>query len=252
MVEMQESATRLKAGRGSHSKNLVSKEKMAAVAREIAAEHPCARHPLFEYLDATKLNHEQICRFLANYDAHASLLRRLLLKAATIMPEEAVGYILENVRNEYGNGNPDHRHQLQLFDLAIRTGVSVEELAAAPLEPGVKRYMDLVPNYYFPENTGLDAVLLFPAISAGAITATELLAIEEFRHMQMSFAHHGLEKHIWFDHVTVEVEHSEESVALAVFFADTENGVESVLEGLESVLDANVHLYDGLLAAACS
>ncbi len=252
MVEMQDSATRLKAGRRSYSSEAMLKEEMATVARAMAAEHPCSRHPLFDYLDNAKMNHEQICRFLANYDAHASLLRRLLLKAATIMPEEAVGYILENVRNEYGNGNPDHRHQLQLFDLAARAGVSIEALANAPLEPGVKRYMELVPNYYFPESSGLEAVFLYPAISAGAITATEILAIEEFRHMQKSFAHHSLDQHIWFDHVTVEVEHSDESVALAVFFADTKDGVDSVLEGLEGVLNANMQLYDGLLAAASS
>ncbi len=166
------------------------------------------------------------------------------------MPEEAVGYILENVRNEYGNGNPDHRHQLQLHDLSVRAGVTVEELKNAPLEAGVKKYMQVVPQLYFPENTALAPVLMFPAISAGAITATEILAIEEFRHMQNSFAFLGLDQHIWFDHVTVEVEHSEDSVALAVFFADTDDGVESVLDGLEGVLDANVHLYDGLLAAA--
>ncbi len=250
MVETQESETRLKAGRVSSAVKLASKENMAATARAIAAEHPCSRHPLFEYLDRTKLNHQQICGFLANYDAHASLLRRLLLKAATIMPEEAVGYILENVRNEYGNGNPNHRHQLQLHDLSVRAGVTVEELKNAPLEAGVKKYMELVPQFYFPGNTELDHPFMSPAVSAGAITATEILAIEEFRHMQNSFAFLGLDQHIWFDHVTVEVEHSEDSVALAVFFADTEDGVESVLDGLEGVLDANVHLYDGLLAAA--
>lgn len=247
MVETQQSETRLRAGRVPSS---VPKEKMATTARAIAAEHPCSSHPLFEYLDRTKLNHQQVCAFLANYDAHASLLRRLLLKAATIMPEEAVGYILENVRNEYGNGNPDHRHQLQLHDLAFRAGITAEELQNASLEAGVKKYMELVPQFYFPEKPALEPYLMFPAISAGAITATEILAIEEFRHMQKSFAFLGLHQHIWFDHVTVEVEHSEDSVALAVFFADTENGVESVLEGLEGVLDANIHLYDGLLAAA--
>jgi hypothetical protein len=247
MVELQYSAARLKAGRVGCS---VPKEKMAQMAREIAAKHPCASHPLFEYLDRTKLNHEQIRGFLANYDAHASLLRRLLLKAATIMPEEAVGYILENVRNEYGNGNPDHRHQLQLFDLSIRAGVSVEELEKTPIQPGVQKYMELVPQYYFPQISESDTGSIAAAISAGAITATEILAIEEFRHMQNSFVHHGLEHHIWFDHVTVEVEHSDESVALAVFFSDTEDGVESVLVGLNSVLNANMHLYDGLLAAA--
>ncbi len=247
MVELQTDAARLKSERVPTS---VGKEKMGAYARQFAAEHPCFQHPLFEFLDRTKLNHEQVCKFLANYDAHASLLRRLLLKAATIMPEEAVGFILENVRNEYGNGNPDHRHQLQLFDLAVRAGVSVEEMQKVPLEPGVKKYMEQVPKFYFPVDTELEAHYLFPAVSAGAITATEILAIEEFRHMQKSFAHHGLDQHIWFDHVTVEVEHSEESVQLAVFFADTEDGAESVLEGLAGVLDANIHLYDGLLKAA--
>ncbi len=253
MVELTESAALLKAGRVPSS---IAKEEIAATARAIAAEHPCSTHRLFEYLDRTKLNHHQLCSFLANYDAHASLLRRLLLKAATIMPEEAVGYILENVRNEYGNGNPNHRHQLQLHDLAFQAGVSAQELQAAPLEAGVKKYMQQVPQFYFPENNGEQGeawprpYVMFPAISAGAITATEILAIEEFRHMQKSFAFLGLDQHIWFDHVTVEVEHSEESVALAVFFADTEEGVESVLDGLQGVLDANILLYDGLLAAA--
>ncbi len=246
MVELQYSAARLKAGRVANSDATT----MGETARRIAAKHPCANHPLFDYLDRTRLNHRQICGFLANYDAHASLLRRLLLKAATLMPEEAVGYILENVRNEYGNGNPDHRHQLQLFDLAASAGVSLEELQQAPIEPGVQEYMKLVPQFYFPQFQNENTKSMAPAISAGAITATEILAIEEFRHMQKSFAHHGLDQHIWFDHVTVEVEHSDESVALAVFFSDTQDGVESVLTGLGRVLDANVHLYDGLLAAA--
>lgn len=246
MVELQYSAARLKAGRVASS----DAKRMGEAARRIAAQHPCAKHPLFEYLARTKLNHEQIRGFLANYDAHASLLRRLLLQAATLMPEEAVGYILENVRNEYGNGNPDHRHQLQLFDLAVRAGVSIEELQTAAIEPGVQKYMQLVPQFYFPQSSQPDPESMTPAISAGAITATEILAIEEFRHMQKSFAHLGLDQHIWFDHVTVEVEHSDESVALAVFFSDTQDGVDSVLKGLGAVLDANVHLYDGLLAAA--
>lgn len=254
MVELTESAALLKAGRLLSS---MAKENMAATARAIAAEHPCSSHPLFEYLDRTKLNHQQRCGFLANYDAHASLLRRLLLKAATLMPEEAVGYILENVRNEYGNGNPDHRHQLQLHDLAFQAGVTAENLRKAPLEAGVKKYMQQVPQFYFPENTAEPGqtwsrpCLTAPAIAAGAITATEILAIEEFRHMQKSFAFLGLDQHIWFDHVNVEVQHSEESVQLAVFFADTEDGVASVLDGLQGVLDANILLYDGLLAAAC-
>lgn len=247
MFEVQTDAARLKAGRNPAS---TPKEEMAALARKVAAEHPCAKHPLFDYLDRTKLSRENALRFLANYDAHASLLRRLLLKAATIMPEEAVGYILENVRNEYGNGNPDHRHQLQLHDLALRVGVTPEELASTPLESGVEKYMIEVPKFYFPDSTGTGSSLLSPAVSAGAITATEIMAIEEFRHMQNSFAFHSLDQHIWFDHVTVEVEHSEDSVALAVFFADTEDGAESVLHGLNAVLDANVHLYDGLLQAA--
>ncbi|MBX9949717.1 MAG: iron-containing redox enzyme family protein [Candidatus Obscuribacterales bacterium] len=246
MVELQYSAARLKAGRAATT----DATNMSETARRIAAEHPCSSHPIFDYLDRTRLNHEQICGFLANYDAHASLLRRLLLKAATLMPEEAVGYILENVRNEYGNGNPDHRHQLQLFDLAARSGVSLEEIQKAPIHPGVQKYMQLVPQFYFPSVQIEDTTFMAPAISAGAITATEILAIEEFRHMQKSFAHLGLDQHIWFDHVTVEVEHSDESVALAVFFSDTQDGVASVLNGLERVLDANIHLYDGLLAAA--
>lgn len=218
--------------------------------KEIAYDHACAKHPLFDYLDSAHLTKPQIAAFLANYDAHASLLRRLLLKAATLMPEEAVGYILENVRNEYGNGNPDHRHQLQLFDLGVKAGVTVADLERETIMSGVSDYISAVPHFYFPENTDHPKHLIKPAIAAGAITATEILAIEEFRHMQNSFKFLSLEHHIWFDHVTVECEHSEESVALALFFAKNETGLESVLYGLNSVLDANMNLYSGLLEAA--
>lgn len=218
--------------------------------KAIAFAHDCARHPLFDYLDNTHLSKAQIASFLANYDAHASLLRRLLLKAATLMPEEAVGYILENVRNEYGNGNPDHRHQLQLFDLGVKAGVEISDLEHETIMPGVADYISTVPNFYFPENSDHPRHLIKPAIAAGAITATEILAIEEFRHMQNSFRYLSLEHHIWFDHVTVECEHSEESVALALFFAKDKIGLESVLYGLNSVLDANMNLYSGLLEAA--
>lgn len=250
MFDLKTDTARPESGRAT---DLLGKETIGEFCRKLAAEHPCSKHPLFQYLDSTKLTREQARGFLANYDAHASVLRRLLLKSATIMPEEAVGFILENVRNEYGNGNPDHRHQLQLHDLANKAGIATEELQSAYIEDGVKQYIAEVPKFYFPEQetaSSATTALITPAISAGAITATEILAVEEFRHMQKCFAHFKLDQHIWFDHVMVEVEHSEESVALAVFFAGSQEGIDSVLYGLEGVLNANVTLYDGLLAAA--
>src|SRR5262245_58694831 len=71
--------------------------------KSLAGSHDCAQHPLFARLDACEPTPARIAGLLRNYDAHAGVLRRLLLKAAAIMPEKACGYILENVRNEYGN-----------------------------------------------------------------------------------------------------------------------------------------------------
>lgn len=89
------------------------------------------------------------------------------------------------------------------------------------------------------------------AISAGAITATEILAIREFEYLQMAFAKLGLADHVWFDHVTIEAEHSDESLALALYFAEKQDALHSVEAGFRGILAANMRLYDGLLATIC-
>jgi len=186
--------------------------------------------------------------FLRNYDAHACVLRRLLLKAAAIMPEEAVGFILENVRTEFGAGDVNGRHQLQLTDLAARAGVTDQEFKSFPIQTGIKTFIKIATRFYYPIK--MPSTKHFrPAIAAGAITATEVLAIEEFKSMQVAFSTMGLGHHIWFDHVTVEADHTAESLALAHHFMTVEKNIPAVLFGLNGVLDANVALYDGLLRA---
>lgn len=218
---------------------------------EFARAHPCYNHPLFARLTdrSRPIDLSAACRLLKNYDAHASHLRRLLLKAAAIMPEKAVGYILENVRNEYGNGHPDGRHQLQLQDLAWQSGITPADYRRARVTRGIQRFIKDVTPFYNPlAFRQFDRAGSRQAISAGAITATEILAIEEFKALQTAFEAFSMEHHIWFDHVTVECEHSGESIALAVYFSRLGHR-DSVLKGLTGVLDANCHLYDGLLSA---
>ena len=213
----------------------------------IALAHPCAQHPLFSVLRQSKLSSKTVGALLRNYDVHASVLRRLLLKVAAIMPEQAVGFVLENVRTEYGAGDVSARHQLQLIDLAHKCGVSDKEFVAFPVQEGVKEFVKSVARFYNPEK--IPSHHYKPAIAAGAITATEVLAIEEFKAMQIAFSSYNLQHHIWFDHVEVEVDHSDQSVALAQYFMTSKKNVDSVLYGLNGVLDANMALYDGLLAA---
>jgi pyrroloquinoline quinone (PQQ) biosynthesis protein C len=233
--------------------------------RSIAERHPCWQHPFFAYLESGNVRAAQLASLLKNYDAHAGLLRRLLLQAASIMPEEAAGFVLENIRNEYGNGNSDHRHQLQLLDVAAKIGASQEQLDTIPLAKGVLQYIATIPAYYAPSQSFnvlnsqdmLQAGTLnfaedninAAAFSAGAITATEIMAINEFKSMQKTFAQFGLENHIWFNHVTVEVEHSDESIDLAYYFVAKHNKETQVLNGFTKVLDANIHLYEGFLSS---
>lgn len=216
--------------------------------KDIALRHTCASHPLFSCLAEHELNVLQVAALLRNYDAHASVLRRLLLKAVTLMPEAAVGFILENVRNEYGNGRPEDAHQLQLLDLARHAGVRQDLFSSQPIQSGVKQYIKEATKYYFPRGK-LYGGMNRAAIAAGAITATEILALEEFKAMQVAFARLGLQDHIWFDHVKVEAEHTDESIQLAVFFMENYGAHESVQFGLSGLLSANVMLYDGLLSA---
>lgn len=256
--------------------------------------HPASSHSLFVRLREGTLTSAQAVRLLSNYDAHAALLRRLLLSAAAAMPEPAVGFILENVRNEYGNGNYTLCHENLLADLieltradgehAIDSGVpqppaldmaSVEfrlklrerngtlkdkngsEKNGRPepnsqlsLEEGVREYISKVPFLYSPGKsiTGPDERFYKPAITAGAVTATEIMALVEFQAMKEAFQTFGLASHPWFDHVNVESEHSEESLALAGYFIVNHQAKDAVEYGLMQTLDVNVLLYDGLLA----
>lgn len=216
----------------------------------IVAAHSACNHPLFALLESAPLKPRQAARLLKNYDAHASQLRRLLLKTATIMPEEAVGLILENVRNEYGNGKVEDRHQLQLQSLAWELDISRDEYKNFAVVAEVRRFIkDVTPFYYpLPPHMASAPGKYRAAIAAGAVTATEIMAVQEFKSLQIAFRQFGLADHIWFDHVQVECEHSDESLALALFFIAREDLV-SVEYGLKGVLDANLHLYDGLLAA---
>lgn len=230
--------------------NASVRERTSERIKSLALNHSCARHPLFERLRKDRFDLPQVAALLRNYDAHASVLRRLLLKAATLMPEPAVGFILENVRNEYGNGDYNKAHQWQLKDLALQAGVTDDAFKAAKIEPGTKKFIQTVPRYYDPKPASA-AGFMRAAVSAGAITATEILALEEFKALQTAFGQFGLEHHIWFDHVRVEAEHTDESIQLAEYFIDQHNAVRAVEYGLNGVLEANVYLYDGLLSAVC-
>lgn len=214
---------------------------------QIVEQHACSRHALFSALETEHLSVDAAGNLLANYDAHASVLRRLLLRAASIMPEPAVGFILENVRNEYGNGAYCKNHQAQLRDLAFKVGVSPGLFKAFRPEAGIRTFIKQASQHYFPRTGSYPQSLYKPAIAAGAITATELLAIKEFVFLQKAFSRLGQKHHIWFHHVAIEEEHSDESLALALYFDESNNALASVLYGLNGVLDANVHLYDGLL-----
>ena len=217
--------------------------------RQLAKDHPCSNHELFSALESKTLSVTAAGSLLGNYDAHASVLRRLLLKAATIMPEAAVGFILENVRNEYGNGVYRNNHQGQLRDLANCIGVPVSTFNCFAAEPGIREFIKQASRFYFPLRGQSPGGLYKPAIAAGAITATELLAIKEFVFLQKTFSRFGQEHHIWFHHVAIEEEHSGESLALALHFVENHHAYNAVEYGLSGVLDANMHLYDGLLAA---
>lgn len=217
--------------------------------QDLAASHACSGHELFIRLESIEPTRNRVSALLRNYDAHAGLLRRLLIKAAAIMPEEACGYVLENVRNEYGNGDPGKRHQLQLLDLARQAGVKEDQFRNEGIKPGIRSFMRQVVSLYNPRPEQCPPGLKRSAISAGAITATEFLAIKEFRYMQKFFAKLGLEHHIWFNHINVEVEHFEEASALAIYFIMEHQASQAVEHGLTGVLNANVALYDGLLDA---
>lgn len=214
----------------------------------LATGHACWQHPLFDALEARRLSVEQAGKLLRNYDAHASALRRLLLKAATLMPDPAVGFVLENVRNEFGNGDYSQNHQQQLLDVAWAAGVDRQQYKRFKIEPGIRTFIASATSLYAPKPGRLPQGLSAAAVAAGAITATEILALREFRYLQTAFETFELQNHKWFDHVVIEAEHTDESLALALYFIETNRSRSSVEFGLLGILQANLHLYDGLLS----
>lgn len=219
----------------------------ASYLRDLAKNHAVSRHP---FLQSPRLSARQAIHVLFNYDAHASLLRRLLLNAAGKMPEPAVGFILENVRNEYGNGNYDQCHQGQLRDLMFKLAYKAPGVHPDKVSDGVRKYMKAVVDYYDPTSANGTSEFYLPAVIAGAISATEIMALDEFRSLYKTFHDFKLEKHIWFDHVTVEAEHSDEALALAEYFLSNSDSKKAVEYGFLGVLDANCHLYDGLMESS--
>jgi hypothetical protein len=113
----------------------------------------------------------------------------------------------------------------------------------------VRTYIRNVVDYYHPKETEGAERFYGPAIAAGAITATELMAIEEFKAMQVAFHNFDLAYHPWFDHVNVECDHGDESLLLAQYFIEKHDAGKSVEFGFNQTLATNVHLYDGLLEA---
>lgn len=226
-----------------------ARDLFAAKLLNLANDHPCSKHPLFAYLEESELNDMQVASLLRNYDAHASVLRRYLLNAAAMMPEYAVPFVLENVRNEYGNGDYSGNHQDQLRDLVWSCGIKRESYFSCKIQAGISKFLKDASKFYSPKNSGEVKGMRKAAIIAGAITATEILAIKEFASIQKPFARRGLGHHIWFHHVEIEAEHTDDSLNLALCFSDSKAGLEGVLYGLRGVLDSNMHLYDGLLCA---
>ncbi|HEY9712066.1 MAG TPA: hypothetical protein V6C72_01275, partial [Chroococcales cyanobacterium] len=135
---------------------------------QAALSHQCARHAFFSFVAENEIERPQIAALLKNYDAHASVLRRLLLKTCTIMPDEAVGFVIENVRNEYGNGMSEDRHQNQLRDLARQARVTTEEWQSAPIFDGVREFIRRANIFYNPTGKKADIPARFyrPAIAA--------------------------------------------------------------------------------------
>jgi hypothetical protein len=237
----------------SSSATLVSPEQRLL---HLVGTHACARHALFDYLSSRRLTAAQVAALLKNYDAHASVLRRLLLKAATLMPEPAVGFVLENVRNEYGNGNYAGNHQAQLREVATMSGATAELWQSSIISPEIGEFIKRASELYFPQRTRVPGSRCLAAVAAGAITGTELMAIKEFEALQVAFDKFGLADHVWFNHVTIEAEHSDESLQLALYFINKQSSHENTHDlradvefGLTGILGANVYLYDGLLNA---
>lgn len=219
--------------------------------KRLILEHPIIEHDWFKILHEERVDPERLIKLLFNYDAHAALLRRLLLKACVLMPEGAVGFVLENVRTEYGSGDYSKAHHFQILDLIKKLGETCKvdtDDSLKEISQGVHQYMLEVPSFFSPEELEPEEGMYAPCVSAGAILATEVLAELEFKALQHAFKPFGLHEHIWFNHLTVEKEHADESFNLALYFLNEDDRcMESLEFGIGGILMCNSSLYNGFL-----
>jgi pyrroloquinoline quinone (PQQ) biosynthesis protein C len=205
-------------------------------------EHTVAHHPFLQRLQRESVNPQYLWLLFANiHEAVVPHFTRWLANIIARLDDERIRSILaKQLNEELGNGDTDRTHR-RLFE-QLMSGIDdweVESFTTEMLIPG-KEFSNQLEKIYLDSN---------PYVGVGAVTLMEIHAKqfdlcvgEQFRKTDVNMA---VIKWLTL-HEELEVDHADESLDIARFIADSEEGVIVARRSVEITRTASWKFLDGV------
>ncbi len=227
----------MKIGVTQSPRSLASLEEMVSRYEGYTVDH----HPFLQRLQREPVNPQHLWLLFMNLREAAMQFSRRLVNIIARIEDDRIRCILaKQLNDELGNGDIDGIHT-KLYDRLMTSIESwrVDSFTEDMLIPG-KEFSQRLEEIYSHVN---------PYMAVGAAIVMEfhgkqfvLRLGQEFRKTNVS-----LSDIIWLTlHEELEVDHVDESLLLAQFVADSEEGVSLAKEGIESACLASWGFLDGL------
>jgi DMATS type aromatic prenyltransferase len=204
-------------------------------------EHSLTHHPFFQRLQREQVNPQHLWLLVMNIRETATNFTRRLANIVAGIDDERIRCLLaKQLNDELGNGDVERIHR-KLFD-RLMTAIEPWRIESRPenmLMPG-QEISDLFEEIYLHSN---------PYVGVGSIIVAEIYAKQfdiclgnELRKTNVDRAEIK-----WVTiHEELEIEHANESILLARFVADSEEGVIAARQGIEKTRLASWRFLDGL------
>jgi DMATS type aromatic prenyltransferase len=220
------------------SKYLPSIEELVCHYEDCSVAH----HPFLQRLQREPVNPQHLWLLFMNiHEAVVPHFTRWLANIIARLEDERIRSILaKQLNEELGNGNVDHTHR-KLFEL-LMIGIDdwrIESFTDEMLIPG-KKFSTQLEAIYLDSN---------PYVGAGAVTLMEIHAKqfdlcvgEQFRKTKVNMS---VIKWLTL-HEELEIDHADESLDIARFIADSEEGVLAARRSVGETRTASWKFLDGV------
>lgn len=202
-------------------------------------------HPYIIHALNNTLTQNQLIRWIMCAGRESRTFPEIIKNMISWIDNEQIKNILiENLDDEYGNGNPNNAHFRHYIQLLNRMGFSENDFLNYQEKEGVKFAVSLAYNISVSKNTGL--VLGYMLINEG-LTPIVYSAIQE----AMKKDYPTIETDFFAMHIEVD-EHHVAELYKAINYLDKEEydslkfGIEIGLRGMQIILDESLGLFDNM------